>query len=131
MQNKDSSDHFRTIIVELKNKKEAEGALLKAEVHQAIERVKPINLIKSTFREVSTSKELENHIAKAAIVLISSYLSRKLFVRMASSPLKRLLGAVVLFGITNAMAKHPEKVKAVGRGLYNLVRYRKRDRIEQ
>ncbi len=126
----DTTDEIRALIVELRKKKAADAAVLKASVQEAFERVKPINMIKSTLKEASTSKEIGNHLSHTALVFVSSYLSKKLFMRLAGSPLKKLAGAVILFGITNYVAKHPEKVKAVGRGIVNLLRGKSRKRIE-
>jgi hypothetical protein len=126
----DTTDEIRALIVQLRKKKAADAALLKSSVQEAFERVKPINMIKSTLKEASTSKEVTNHLSHTALVFISSYLSKRLFMRMAGSPLKKLAGAVVLFAITNYVAKHPEKVKAVGLGIFNLIRGKSRKRIE-
>lgn len=129
MSKQESPDELRTLIEELKNKKQAEGAALKAKVHEAFERVKPINMIKSTLKEASSSKDMGGNIANAALVLVSSYLSKRLFMRLSRSPLKKLAGAVILFGITNYIAKHPDKLKAAGAGILNLVRGKSRKKL--
>lgn len=40
---------------------------------------------------------------------------------MSHSPIKRILGTALMFGITNAVTKHPETVKSVASGILNIV----------
>ncbi len=129
MDKKEAEDEIKALITELRIKKKAEGALLKAQVQQAFERVKPINLIKSTFKDASKSKEVSGSITNAALVFVTSYLSKRIFMRLAGSPLKKLTGAVLLFGITQVIARNPEKVKAIGRVLFNAIKGKSRKQL--
>jgi hypothetical protein len=47
--------------------------------------------------------------------LAAGYVSKILFQGTSHSQLRKLFGTVLMFGITNAVAKHPEVVKSVGR----------------
>lgn len=127
MANQGSNDELRAAIIELQNKKEMEILQLKQQLQQAYESVKPANFIKSTIKGVSSSKEMERNLTNAAIVLVSSYLSKKLYSKMAKSPVKRLIGAAILLGITNVVARNPEKVKALGVGLFRLIKSKYRE----
>lgn len=129
MEYPDTQDEIKALIIELRKKKAADGALLKATVQEAIERVKPINMIKSTLKEASTSKEIGGNLTNAALVFITSYLSKRLFMRLAGSPLKKLAGAAIVFGITQVIARNPEKVKAISQAIFNSIRGKTRKRI--
>ena len=95
---------------------------MKAHFHLAYESVKPINLIKNTFREVAESRDLSDNIISTAAGLTAGYLSKALFVGVSHNPLKRLLGTVLMYGVTNLVARHPDAVKSVGGGILNLLR---------
>ena len=72
MDKKETENEIRALITELRIKKKTEGALLKAEVQQAFERIKPINLIKSTIKDASASKEVSGSITNAALIFVTS-----------------------------------------------------------
>jgi len=129
MAKNETEDEIKALITELRIKKKADGAALKAEVQQAFERVKPINLIKSTIKDASASKEVSGSITSAALIFVTSYLSKRIFMRLAGSPLKKLTGAVLLFGITQIIARNPEKVKAIGSVLFNAIKGKSRKQV--
>ena len=94
---------------------------MKTDFRIAYERVKPINLIKSTFKELVEFQDLSDNIISTAVGLTVGYLSKTLLVGESNSPLKRLLGTVLMYGVTNLIAKHPNAVKAVGGAILNLI----------
>jgi hypothetical protein len=98
-----------------------EGRMMKEQFHLAYESVKPVNLIKSTFHEVVASQDLKEKLINTSVGLAAGYLSKALFEGTSHSPIKKLLGTALLFGITNAVVKNPEAVKSVGRGLLDIV----------
>lgn len=122
MQTINSSSRLQAAILQLESQRAKDGRAMKADFHLAYESVKPINLIKRTFQEVVESDDLSDHIISSAVGLTAGYLSKTLFVGASHSPLKRLLGTVLMYGITNWVAKHPETVKSVGGGILNLIR---------
>ena len=115
MQKINSRADLRNSIIFLENKRDEEGKLLKQQFHLAYESIKPINLIKNTFREASESVELKDSFLITAIGLGAGYFFKKIFIGASRNPLRRLAGAALLFGITKLVAKHPEEVKLAGR----------------
>jgi len=95
--------------------------MLKENFGIAYESIKPINLIKSTLNEIAASQDLKDNFLNTAVGLTAGYLSKTLFVGVSHNPLKRLLGTVLMYGITNLVAKHPETIKSVGSGILNLI----------
>lgn len=123
MQLINSSTGLRAAILQLESQRTEEGKVMKEQFHLAFESIKPINLIKSTFREVAESRDLSDNIVGVATGLAVGYLSKKLFEKVSHNPLKKLLGTVLMYGITNLVAKHPETVQSVGNGILNLIRW--------
>jgi F0F1-type ATP synthase membrane subunit c/vacuolar-type H+-ATPase subunit K len=95
---------------------------MKKEFHQAYESMKPINLIKSTFKEVAQSQEIKDNLINTGVGLAAGYVSKALFEGVTHSPLRKLLGTALMFGITNVITKNPEAVKTVTNGIFVFIK---------
>jgi hypothetical protein len=114
-----------TSVLELKNAiqlLEAEQAedwyLVKEQFSLAIESLKPVNLIKTTLKDISSSPLLVDNIVGTAIGLATGYLSKKVFIGTSGNKIKKLLGTILQFGITNVVAQNSESIKLFGRSLF-------------
>ena len=116
-----SEAELKAAIVQLEIKQADERKLLREQYLLAYESIKPINLIKSTFKEVTASPELKDEILNTSIGVAVGYASKVLFQGASHSPVRKLFGTVLMFGITNAVTKHPEVVKSMGKGLLNFI----------
>ncbi len=112
---------LRGAILQLEGRQADEGEMLKEECQLVIQSIKPINLIRNSFKEVATSKNLRDDILSTSVGLAAGYLSKKLFESVSHRPLKRLFGTALLFGITNVVAKNPEAVKSVGKWFISMI----------
>ena len=120
-ENINSEAELRAAILRLESKQAIEGKILKEQFQQAYESAKPINLIKSTLKEVSGSPEITDSLLNASVGLATGYVSKVLFQGVSHSPLRVLFGTVLQFGITSVVAKHPEAVKSVVSGVYQII----------
>jgi len=118
MQIINSALSLRAAIVELEDKQDYEGKLLREQFHIAYNSLKPLNLIKSTFKEAAASDDLKDNIINTSVGLTSGYISKKIFVGFSNSPLKKLLGTVLMFGITNLVSKNTEIIKMLGKKIF-------------
>jgi hypothetical protein len=121
MQNIHSENTLRDAILELERRHTDEGKVLKQHFYTAYESIQPINIIKNTFKEVASNDDLKDNILNTGVGLAIGFASEKLFEKVSKNPLKKLIGTAILFGITNVVAKNPETVKALGRGLLNFI----------
>ncbi len=106
----------------LEARQKEEAKLLKIEFQDALESVRPINLIKSTFEQVKESTELKGNLLNTAIGLGAGFISKKAFVGFSHNPLKRMVGTAVMFGVTNLVAKNPLIVRMAALGLMKLLK---------
>ncbi|MDT8416046.1 MAG: hypothetical protein RQ735_11820 [Flavobacteriaceae bacterium] len=113
---------LRAAIEQLEIKQAAEGQQLKEQFRLTYESVKPINLIKSTFKEAAQSTDLKNNILNTALGLTTGFVSKTVFVGLSGSPIKKLLGNALLFGVTNIIAKNPKIGSALLDGILQLIR---------
>ncbi len=121
MQKTDLSAGLREAILVLEKRQAVEGIILKDHFLQAYESIKPINLIKNTFKEITESNDLKDNIINTSVGLATGFVSKKLFVGRSHNPFKRLLGSVLMFGITNVVSKNTETIKAIGKGMFDVI----------
>ena len=112
---------LKMAVQELEMRQASEEGELKDQFHATLESFKPINLLKNTFREVSTSPDLKKDLVNTVIGLTTGFIGKKLLVGSTPNPIKKLLGVVLQFGISNMVAKHPERIKSVGIKFFNRI----------
>jgi hypothetical protein len=101
-----SDSALRAAITALESRQVVEGKMLKTEFNLAYESIKPINLILNTVKEINRSSELKADLLTLAVGVGVGYLSKMLFKRVTHQPLKKLLGAALLFGVTKLISRH-------------------------
>lgn len=117
MKNQSKTDTLIEKIRLLQSKKEREFTLLKEQFHVTYESLKPINLIKNTFHEVTESSEIKNNIVNNTIGLATGYLTKKVLFGSARYPIAKLVGTLLQFAIANIVSKHTDNIKSIGENL--------------
>jgi len=105
-----------------------EEQLLKEQFFVTYELLKPVNLLRSTFREVATSPFLLDNIIGSVVGLATGYLSKKLVIGASGNIIRKFVGFLTQVGVTNSVAQHPETVRSIGQFLLN--RFLRKNRIE-
>jgi hypothetical protein len=123
MQKINSTTDIKQLILQLENQQAIELKQLREQLHLTYEGIKPINLVRNTFKEVVASEELTDNIVNTSVGLAAGYVSKTLFEKASHSPFRKLMGTALLFGVTNLVAKHPHTVKAIGTDVLNIVKY--------
>ena len=113
---------LRFAILQLESRQTEERRLLKEQFLVAVESIKPINLIKNTLREAVGSDDLKDNLLNTSLGFSAGYISKILFQGATSSPLKKIIGTALMFGIKNLIAQNPEFVKSGGRAIFNYIR---------
>ena len=112
--------NLKEAISQLETQQILEKRLLQTQLQLTYESISPINLFKTTISQVTQSPEIRGNLTNMVMGLAAGYVSEMLFERISTNPFKKVLGSVLLFGITNLVAKNPEKVKSIGRVAYRL-----------
>jgi hypothetical protein len=94
-----------------------QGRVLKEQFFIVIESIKPVNIIKSTFKDVATSPKLMSEILSTTIGLAAGYVSNKTIVGSSGNLLRKLVGTVLQFGVTTLIIKNPDAVRSLGQTL--------------
>lgn len=74
---KNERDKLNEAIIVLQVKRKEERMLLREQLHIIYESIKPINLIKNTLKDISSSSEIKSKILDNAIGIGTGYLSKK------------------------------------------------------
>jgi len=118
MQVINTSADLKKAILELEQKQEAEWLLLKESFLDTCESLEPLNLIKSTFKEVVNMPDLKTNLINGVIGLTTGILSKKILVGKTLNPLKKLLGFVVEVAVARKVAQNAEGIKSIGGFLF-------------
>ncbi|MGG9962575.1 hypothetical protein [Ferruginibacter sp. SUN106] len=111
MKKRNESSVLQNAILSLQRKQAQELDSLKEQFHITYESLKPINLIKNTFRDATSSPEVKSGLVNNAIGLATGYLSKKLLIGGTHNPIKKILGAIVEFSVASFVAKRADNFK--------------------
>jgi hypothetical protein len=117
MKNRNKTDSLNELILLQEYKYDTELELLREQFQVAYESLKPMNLIKTIFHEVTASPEIQNDLTSNVIGLGTGFLSKKILIDGSHSPMKRIIGTVAQFAIANLVAKHSATIKTIGSNL--------------
>ncbi|PZX94569.1 hypothetical protein DOS84_03155 [Flavobacterium aquariorum] len=117
MKMRNETDSLNELIVLQEQKHDSELKALKEQFDLAYESLKPVNLIKSLFHEVTASPEIKNDFVGNIIGLGTGFISKKFFGINSQSPVKNMLGTILQFAMTNVVAKHSDSIKNIGSNL--------------
>lgn len=98
-------DLLQENIAALAFKQEEDLVLLKRQLEVTFDSLKPENLIKSAIIDMTSVSGLKSTLVSNAIGLTTGYLSKKIVLGGTHNPVKKFLGNVLQFIITNVVAK--------------------------
>lgn len=113
---------LRMAIQILRNQQSAERKMLKEQLQEIVEAVKPMNLLRNTFRQIVSSRELKDSLLNTTVGLTAGHLSKSVFEGLSHNRFKRVLGTGLLMGITNLVSNNPEYVKSLGLSFFKMIR---------
>jgi hypothetical protein len=125
MQNITSSTELKDAIQLLEVEREVKRQLLIQQFHITYESLKPINILKSTVKDIFSSPSLGEDILGTTIGLASGYLTKKIAVGFSGNIFRKFLGSVLQFGVTNVVAQHPDAVKSFGKFILQHLAHKK------
>lgn len=114
MKNRNQTDSLNEQIILLEAKQSLELQALKDQFHVTYESLKPFNILRSAFKEVTTSPDIKDNLLNNAIGMTTGYLSKKVLVGSTHNPLKNIVGTLLQFAIGNVVAKHSSGLIATG-----------------
>jgi len=104
-----------------------QGDLLKEQLLITFDSLKPLSIIKNSLKEITSSPHLIDNMAGALTGIASGYLSNIIAVAGSHNIVRKILGSILQFSVTNVVAQHPEALKAMGKSLIQRLFHKKED----
>lgn len=92
-------------IISLQNKQKNDLKLFKDHIEKAIDDLKPSNLIKNTFEEVSGNSELKTNILNGTMGLLVGYIVKKIIVGKSKNTKKIFLANLIQLSVTTLVGR--------------------------
>ena len=125
MENINSAAELKLAIKAKELEHSIHGQQLKEQFYVTFESLKPLSIIKNTLQEITSSPYLIDNMMGALTGLVSGYVSKKIAVGTSHNIFRKVMGFVLQFGVTNAVAQHPDVIKTVGNFIIEKIRHRK------
>lgn len=99
-------------ILLLETRRELEFISLKEQYKATYESLKPLNLIKNTFKDLTSAPDFKEDLINASISLASGYFSKKIAIGTTNNPFKQLVGSLLQMGVTTLVAQNADGIRA-------------------
>jgi len=128
MENITSAAELKNVIQRLEIEQAIDGQLLKEQFYFAFDSLKPVNILRNTLYEITSSPHLMDSILGTAVGLASGYVSRKIVMIGASGNIiRKLLASVMQLGVTNVVSQNPDTIKSIGQFIFQHILRKKRN----
>ena len=98
-------------ILLLDDRQYEEELLLKEQFKITYESLKPLNFIRSTFKELVTAPDFKEDLLNTSISLAAGYFSKKLAIGSTNNPFKQILGSFLQMGVTSIVSKNSDDIR--------------------
>lgn len=109
-----TSADLKMAIRQLELQRDEELILLKEEWQETKEKLKPANLMKAAFKQVTDMPNLKTDVVNAAIGLATGFIAKKLIIGKTLNPLSKLLGTVLEIFVARKASDNAESIKTAG-----------------
>jgi hypothetical protein len=131
MENISCAAELKIAIQKLEFQHSLQGKLLQEDFFIAYDSLKPVNLIKNTLSEITSSPYLIDNMLAAVTGMISGYVSKKITVGVSHSLFRKIMGSVLQFGVTNLVVQNPDTLKTIGNWIIQQLFHRNEDKTEK
>ena len=125
MQKISPTDELKSAIQVLEVVQAVNKQQLKEDFRSALIKLKPINIIAGTIKNIVSTSFSPNNIIDNAIGVATGYLSKKIFIGTSGNIFRKFFGTVLQFGVTKVVAHNPETIKSLGWFLIEYMRHKK------
>jgi hypothetical protein len=132
MENIRTEKELQAHIEKLQNKWQEEGAEIKKEFFVMYENFHPLSfLTKSVGELVSSGKgKGKSNLLNTTLGVTVGYLAKMFFVNASRNPVKKVVGTILMVGISNVVNRHPEILRTI-RGFISGLRKEKQEKQEK
>jgi len=106
-----SSKDLKKAILALEEKKIVQEKELKEAVHQKVEDLKPVNLIKKGIHQFTHQDNFIGKILNTSVALTTGYFSKKLIFGQSPGLIRKMAGGLLQLGATKLIGNNLSKFK--------------------
>lgn len=114
MQTITSTADLKRAIQLLEAEHSANGKQLKAQFYATYETFKPVNLLRSTLHDITSSPHMVDNILGTTLGLAAGLVSNVVFKGLAGPGLRRVISPVLQSGVTSFVAKNTGSLRSMG-----------------
>jgi hypothetical protein len=116
---------LKNAIQQLEHKQAHDWLLLKEQFLTTYESLKPLNVLKNSLLEASTSVDFKDNLLSRTLGVTAGHLSRALLVGSSLNPITGFFGSLLQAGVSRAVTKNPQAIRILGASILNLFNRRK------
>jgi len=118
MQNITTVAGLKDAIKVLEAEQREKGKLLQEQLLLTYESLKPVNLLKSTLKDLFSAPHLMEDFSGTTLGMIIGYLIKKLYIKESQSKFRKIMGSVFQLGISKLIAQKAEYIRAIGQVIF-------------
>ncbi len=126
MQKVTSTSELKEVIAKLEYKQREQWVDFKDNLNDAFDSLKPINLLRATYREFLSTPHMAENVIGSTLGLTTGLITKKLIVRKSGNVLRNFAGGLAQMVISNFVSRHADTIKTIGSGLLHRVFYRQK-----
>jgi hypothetical protein len=130
MQNITTAEGLKDAILLLEIEQDEKLQVLRNQIVVTYEALKPLNLLKRTIHDITTSPDLLENLFGSAMGLTTGLISKKILVGGTGNLMRKLFGTLLQFAVTNIVTRHPDAIKTVGQFIVQTLSRRKEKNSE-
>jgi hypothetical protein len=105
-----ATELLKAKIADLEIKQAEEGIAFREELKSTYESLKPINLLKSSIKEFSSSVDLKKTLIETVLSLATSFLSKQLIKPNSGNPIMKFIATLLQVGVTNVVINNKDAI---------------------
>jgi hypothetical protein len=117
MQNITSVAELKNAIQELETEQKVKEQLLREQFYLTYESLKPVNILRNTLKNLFSTEDLAENISGNAIGSASGFILKRIFVGKSANKFKKLIGAILQFGIAKVISQNSDQIKTFGQAV--------------
>jgi len=115
MKKSNESKVLQESIKRLQIQRSHELTLLRDQFHLTYESLKPINLLRHTFKEISSSTEIKDGMLNNVIGLTTGYFTKAILIGSSANPIKKIIGTLLQFAVATLVSQNSDSIKSIGK----------------
>ncbi len=130
--NKDikTMDDLKKAIRILEMDQDVKEQQLRAQFYLSVDSFKPINILKSSIKDATSSANLIDNVFGAVLGISTGYISKKIIIGGSANIFKKFFGTMLQFGVASLVAKQSHALKQLGQFAFNRFSGRKKDTVD-